>query len=89
MNTNINTNMNTLAWRYVGYCVEGQNFWVEGMNISNHIWQPVDDAVAGVEDPHNHKQYEFPVWEVKAEGRVVRFAAGEFQNCVWGFFRKH
>ena len=28
----------------------------------------------------------FEVWQVEIDGQVCRFAAGEFSNCVWGFY---
>ena len=28
----------------------------------------------------------FHVYEVEINGQIHRFAAGEFSNCVWGFY---
>ena len=25
-------------------------------------------------------------WQVEIDGQIHRFAAGEFSNCVWGFY---
>jgi len=80
--------MNALDWRYVGHCVEGEQFLIDGVDISDHIWHPTDESPVEVEDPLNHEPYSFDIWEVESNGRHIRFAAGEFSNCVWGFYRR-
>ena len=33
-----------------------------------------------------HQDHTFEVWQVEIDGQIHRFAAGEFSNCVWGFY---
>ncbi len=80
--------MNTLVWRYVGHCVEGERFLIDGINVSDHKWIPTREPAIEVEDPLDHEPCSFNVWKIEAEGQQVRFAAGEFANCVWGFYRR-
>ncbi len=80
--------MNTLAWRYVGHCVEGERFLIDGVDVSDRVWRPTNEPTVEIEDPHDHRPGSFQVWEVQSDGGPVRFAAGEVSNCVWGFFKK-
>jgi hypothetical protein len=80
--------MNTLVWRYVGRCVEGQQFLIDGVDVSDRKWRSTSEPDIEVEDPLCHQPYNFNIWEVESDGRLVRFAAGEFSNCIWGFYRR-
>jgi hypothetical protein len=84
----MNPSMNKLVWRYVGCGVEGQRFLIEGVDVSNHEWRPTDEPSVEVDDPHYKRQHNFDVWEVESDGRRIRFAAGEFSNCIWGYYRR-
>ena len=84
----MHSKISTTDWRYVGYCVDGQRFLIEGVDVSDHQWRHTDEPDVEVEDPLNHQPYSFDVWELEADGRRIRFAAGEFSNCVWGFYRR-
>ena len=37
-------------------------------------------------DPHYGLEKVFHVYEAEIDGQILRFAAGEFSNCVWGFY---
>lgn len=39
-----------------------------------------------VKDPVYHQDYTFEVWQAEIEGKIYHFAAGEFSNCMWGFY---
>jgi hypothetical protein len=80
--------MNGIDWRYVGHCVDGQPFLIEGVNVSDHEWRRTDEPHIQVEDPLYHQPCSLEVWELETNGRRIRFAAGEFSNCVWGFYRR-
>ena len=43
-------------------------------------------GTAAVIDPHYGTEKVFHVYEVEINGQIHRFAAGEFSNCVWGFY---
>jgi NAD(P)-dependent dehydrogenase (short-subunit alcohol dehydrogenase family) len=72
---------------HFGNCVDGQRFVIEGVNVWDHEWRRTSEAQAEVEDPLYHQSFKFNVWEIEADGKKLRFAAGEYSNCVWGFYR--
>lgn len=39
-----------------------------------------------VRDPLYGQEYKFPIYTVIINGQEQEFAAGEFSNCVWGFY---
>jgi hypothetical protein len=41
---------------------------------------------AQVIDPQYGKTHEFQIYEITVDGRVIRFAAGEFSNGIFGFY---
>ena len=56
-----------------------------GVNIFDYDWQTTGKRVK-VKDPIYHQDHTFEVWQVEINGQIRRFAAGEFSNCVWGFY---
>ena len=50
-------------------------------------WQTTGKRVK-IKDPIYHQDHTFEVWQVEIDGQIHRFAAGEFSNCVWGFYLK-
>ena len=49
-----------------------------GVNIFDYDWQTTGKRVK--------VDYTFEVWQVEIDGQIHRFAAGEFSNCIWGFY---
>ncbi len=84
----MNSEIRTTDWRYVGHCVDGQRFLIEGVDISERAWRTTKEPAVEVEDPVNHQPLRLDVWEVDSDGQQVRFAAGESSNCVWSFYRR-
>jgi hypothetical protein len=60
---------------------------IDGLDVWKHMWTDTKERVQ-VEDPLYHQKFTFQVYEISSNGRVVRFAAGEFSNCVWGFYAR-
>ena len=56
-----------------------------GLNIFDYDWNDTGEK-ATVSDPQYHQTYNFNIYTVDIEGISKRFAAGEFSNCVWGFY---
>jgi hypothetical protein len=84
----MHSKMSTTDWRYVGTCVDGQRFLIEGVDVSDHEWRRADEPAVEVEDPLYHQPFNFDVWELESDGHRIKFAAGEFSNCIWGFYRR-
>ena len=57
--------------------------WQQGGRL--YDWQTTGKRVK-VKDPIYHQDHTFEVWQVEIDGQIHRFAAGEFSNCVWGFY---
>lgn len=76
----------TTTWKYIGRCVDGARLEIAGLNVWEHEWTRTSSPHAHVTDPLYGSPFEFPVYAVEASGKRVLFAAGEFSNCVWGFY---
>ena len=73
-----------MAWEYETFGPDGQ-CKLFGVNIFDYDWQTTGKRVK-VKDPIYHQDHTFEVWQVEIDGQIHRFAAGEFSNCVWGFY---
>ena len=71
-------------WEHVTTGPDG-NCILFGVNIFEYEWNDTDEKVI-VADPQHHQTYHFSIYTACIEGSIKRFAAGEFSNCVWGFF---
>ena len=56
-----------------------------GVNIFDYEWTMTGEKVEVTDPLYGHK-YRFPVYKVLILGREYKFAAGEFSNCVYGFY---
>ena len=56
-----------------------------GTNIFDHKWNSTGEEVEII-DPMYRQKHLFSVYKVIVKGREYTFAAGEFSNCVWGFY---
>lgn len=75
------------GWRYFGSCADGEPFAIDGVDVWTTAWTQRKDEFAEVRDPLYQQRFRFPVYELRAAGGTVVFAAGEFSNCIWGFYR--
>lgn len=73
-----------MAWEYETFGPDGQ-CKLFGVNIFDYDWKTTGKRVK-VKDPVYHQDHIFEVWQVEIDGQLRRFAAGEFSNCVWGFY---
>ena len=73
-------------WRYVGNCADGESFEIDGINVWSSEWERVVNEIADVRDPAYDRPFRFHVYCVRQGARSVKFAAGEFSNCIWGFY---
>lgn len=72
------------SWKHKITGVDG-NCILFGVNIFNYEWTGTGEKITVI-DPQYHKEHKFNVYTVDIEGKTKRFAAGEFSNCVWGFY---
>jgi hypothetical protein len=77
-------------WRFVGSCVDpalgGGPFLINGINIWDCEWQQDESQFPEVRDPIYKQAHIFSVYTVTQGERSATFAAGEFSNCIWGFY---
>lgn len=71
-------------WRFETSGPDGQ-CTVFGVNIFDFQWERTGRR-ALVRDPLYGQEFKFTVYQVMIGGERHRFAAGEFSNCVWGFY---
>jgi hypothetical protein len=76
-----------IAWTYIGHCLDSQPFAIEGVNVWKHQWHRRRGETAVVDDPQYGQTFEFSVYEIVTPKKRIVFAAGEFSNCIWGFYR--
>lgn len=72
-------------WKYTGAVAEGEPFELDGLDVWKNTWRDTGGK-AQVTDPHHQQPFEFSVYEITVGAKSVTFAAGEFSNCIWGFF---
>jgi hypothetical protein len=72
-------------WEFFGAVPDGQSFTIDGMDVWKHGWMDTKER-AHVKDPHSQQDFTFYVWEIRSGDHIVNFAAGEFSNCMWGFY---
>lgn len=75
-------------WTFVRAVPDGQCFKLDGIDVWEHKWIDTKER-ARVEDPLYHRELAFEVYEIRVGDKVLRFAAGEFSNCMWGFYTAH
>lgn len=71
-------------WKFKISGVDG-NCILFGVNIFKYKWIDTGENVVVI-DPLYHQEHTFSVYKVKIMGITRTFAAGEFSNCVWGFY---
>jgi hypothetical protein len=73
-------------WKYLGSSVDSSVFIINGIDVWKNEWTDVACPKAEVKDPIYQQDFIFDVYEIKTTSQVIRFAAGEFSNCIWGFY---
>ncbi len=76
-----------MTWKFNGACLDGSKFLIDGINVWEHKWNREEkEPNAVVRDPSYNQQFTFHVYRIETENKNIRFAAGEFSNCIWGFY---
>lgn len=72
-------------WRHYTTITDGEYFLIDGLNIWDHQWIDTKKR-ANIKDPLYNQAYSFSIFEIQEGNKILRFAAGEFSNCVWGIY---
>ena len=77
----------TPGWKLVSIGVEGDHVSISGVNALRSEWSPMPEPPIIVSHPqYPRERHEMFVYELQGPRGLVRFAAGEFSNGVWGFY---
>ncbi|MCB0825926.1 MAG: DUF3592 domain-containing protein [Armatimonadetes bacterium] len=74
----------TPGWKYLGDCYDSEPFEIEGINIWDHPWTTEPGKVE-FQDRIWGQDRSFDIVSITADGKTIRFAAGEFSANAWGF----
>ena len=72
------------SWKYETSGADG-NVKLFGVNIFDCEWHNTGMKTK-VRDPLYGQKFVFPIYSVVIDNKEHQFAAGEFSNCVYGFF---
>ncbi|MCD7992726.1 MAG: hypothetical protein LUK37_13510 [Clostridia bacterium] len=75
------------TWQFEKSGADG-NVQLFGVNIFDYHWETTGKRAA-VTDPLYGQEFIFNIYTVVIGGDKKEFAAGEFSNCVWGFYLYH
>jgi hypothetical protein len=74
-------------WKFVGIVVADSPISLNGLNPWDYKWIALDEPRVVVPHPsYPQQRHEFNVYQITDGKQTVRFAAGEYSNCVYGFF---
>lgn len=74
-------------WKFVNIVIDGQPVNVNGVNPWDYEWHLMDEEPIMVPHPsYPNQTHKMWIYEIKTDTKIVMFAAGEFSNCVWGFY---
>ena len=72
--------------KFLGTCLDEEAFIIDGANVWDHKWTDLKLNVKVI-DPDYDEKKNFTLWSIVVEGKEIQFVAGEFTNCIWGFYR--
>ena len=76
-----------MEWKLLKVVVDSEPFDMAGVNIWDAEWISTNDQPIEVSHPsYPHQKHKMWVYEIQVKENKVKFAAGEFSNCVWGFY---
>lgn len=77
-------------WKHLDTVPDGCEFRIKGLNIWELNWEDTGEKIV-VKDPLYGKDHSLTIWKIRKDDLSVRFAGGEFSNCMWGIYveKKH
>jgi hypothetical protein len=74
-------------WVHKGTVADGDSFIIDKLNIWDHDWKSTGKEIF-VNDPLYNQPYRLLIYTIEANGKVIKFAAGEFSNMVFGIYQE-
>lgn len=81
------TNLEDTKWKCKSVIFDGEDFFINGLNIWNHKWEFTKNKIT-VKDPTYGKTFKADVFNIQFNQIKIEFAAVEFSNNVWGIYEK-
>ena len=78
--------LNKRLWKHKITGVDG-NCKLFGVNIFDYEWNDTGEVIT-VKDPVYKQEHSLEFFTVDINGKLKKFAAGEFSNCIWSFYVK-
>ena len=75
------------TWEFAGAVPDDHTFKIGDLDVWKHEWKDTKER-AHVKDPLYHQDFTFYVYEIGSGDKIMAFAAGEFSNCIWGFYTR-
>jgi hypothetical protein len=76
-----------LDWTQQHIGVEGDAVEIRGEKVWKQKWRAVEMPSLRLPHPsYPHQYHDFHVYQIGDTKELVRFAAGELSNGVWGFY---
>jgi hypothetical protein len=73
-------------WILAGRCLEGVRFEIAGENVWSHKWHAVPGEGFETYDPTYCCTLTVRIYEIRADGKVVKFGAAEQSANVYAFW---
>ncbi|WDF54209.1 hypothetical protein [Mucilaginibacter sp. KACC 22063] len=74
-----------MNWKFYKSVIDGHDLFINGLNIWSYEWLDQKQYV-WVKDPIYGEDHVMGIYEITDGVTIVRFAAGEFSNLVWGIY---
>ena len=75
------------GWRNVHIGFEGDRLAINGLIIWQVAWRATEEPAVELPHPaYPEQRHRFDIYEAGDSALLVRFAAGELSNGVWGFY---
>ncbi len=76
----------TVGWTCVGIVFDGDAIELDGVNPWQHSWRDTGEILWMRHPSYPTQLHDLSEYTLEADGRTIRFAAGELSNTVWGFY---
>jgi hypothetical protein len=75
------------GWKSAGAVADGEPIRIGELNVWDHDWTRLQEPELELPHPSYPSQlHTMTIYEIRAGGKAIRFAAGELSANVWGFY---
>jgi len=77
--------MTKVKWEHYATCTDGDCILFGGINLFDYEWNDTGERIK-IKDPQYKRTYLTHIYSICVNEKIIKFAAEEFSNCVWGIF---